>query len=413
MEKYVVGKSVTSCIGCGSTDLALAGSLGKMPNCNRFVTDHIDALSLPRFELNLVFCSRCKLSQVGTHLPTTEIFSDHYPYFSSASSTWVEHARLLSEECTKRFSLNPDDLVVEIGSNDGYLLRNFKKNCRVLGIEPSLQPAKKALAQGIPTTIEFFSCRGANVIREEHGTAKIIYSLNMLAHSPDLKDILEGVHNLLADDGTFIVEVQYAVEMVKSGKFDTIYHEHFSYFSFTSLKNILGLHGLDIFDVQVLPTHGGSLRVFARKLSNNYPVSSRCDSLLWSENEIGVNGLSFYENLFSKAEKIKSNTLNFFENNPKVFGYGAPTKGNVFLNYCGLSSSDILFTSDRSPMKIGHFTPGSAIPVYEPKHHLYEGSPAVIILPWNISSEVAQLFRDWNLPEISLYTFVPEIKKCL
>lgn len=405
---------IKNCIGCESNLISEVGTLGYLPNCNFFPKTKDEAINLQRYNLNVVVCNNCKLAQVGTHLPVESIFNNDYPYFSSASSSWLSHSKDLANYLSKKLSIEKNDLVVELGSNDGYFLKNFSKQIKTLGIEPSKAPAKKASEIGIETINDFFSENLATQILSSHGKAKIIASMNMLAHSPDLRGILNGVKTLLKSDGVFISEIQYSIEMFKSGKFDTIYHEHFSYFSLTSILNIFETVGLNIFDVEFVDTHGGSMRIFASPNNSKNKISENISRTLNYEKKIGVNNLDFYSNIFSKANTIKENFKSLIDKHKYIIGYGAPTKGSVFCNFCELSPSDILHTTDVSELKQGNFMPGTGIPILPPTANAYMDSDAVVVFPWNISEEIKKIFSKWFPNKKNfLYVAVPELKKIL
>jgi SAM-dependent methyltransferase len=396
-----------NCIGCGSKNIDALGTLGKLPNCNRFELSQQEALDLPKYELDLVKCSNCNLVQVGTHLPIVEMFSDNYPYFSSYSKSWLDHCKLAAKSYKEMFNIGMGSSILEIGSNDGYFLKYFNECSFVLGVEPTKGPAEAAIKDGVKTKIDFFNDDVAVEIIENHGQFDLILSNNMLAHTPDLMSVLSGVRRALNEDGKFIVEVQYAADMFFDGKFDTVYHEHFCYYTISSALNVFEKNGLYISDVERLSTHGGSIRLYASK--QKVAQSDRLKRLLAKEIEQFSIG-NIYKQFFEKAQKSKNSFLKYVSDNGPIVCYGAPTKGNVFLNYCNVTFDSIKFTCDMSPLKQNRYCPGSGIPIYSANKTIYKEHSAILILPWNIKAEVIKQFNDYGIGAKRFITTIPELE---
>jgi SAM-dependent methyltransferase len=398
---------INTCIGCGSKSIDNLGTLGKLPNCNHFELSQQAALDLPKYELDLVKCSDCELVQVGTHLPVIEVFSDDYPYFSSYSKSWLDHCKQAAKYYKEKLNIGHGSSVLEIGSNDGYFLRYFSECKVVLGVEPTKGPADAAKRDGIKTRIDFFNDDVAKEIIKEEGQFDLILSNNMLAHTPDLKSVLSGVRHALKENGKFIVEVQYASDMFLDGKFDTVYHEHFCYYTINSALNVFEKNGLYISDVERLSTHGGSIRLYASK--QKIAQSDRLKSLIVKEIEQFSVG-NIYRQFFEKAKKSKNNFLKYISDNGPIVCYGAPTKGNVFLNYCGVTFESIKFTCDMSPLKQNRYCPGSGIPIHSVNKTMYKEHSAILILPWNIKTEVIKQFNDYGIGAKKFITTIPELE---
>ena len=397
---------IMNCIGCGSKNIDALGTLGKLPNCNRFELSQQEALDLPKYELDLVKCSTCNLVQVGTHLPVIEVFSDNYPYFSSYSKSWLDHCKLAAKSYKEMFNIGMDSSILEIGSNDGYFLKYFNECSVVLGVEPTKGPAEVAIKDGVKTKIDFFNDDVAVEIIKDEGQFDLILSNNMLAHTPDLMSVLSGVRRALNDAGKFIVEVQYAADMFIGGKFDTVYHEHFCYYTINSAISVFEKNGLYISDAEHLITHGGSIRLYASK--QKIAQTDRLKNLIEKEFEQFSIG-NVYTEFFIKAEASKNNFLKYINDNGPIVCYGAPTKGNVFLNYCGVTYKDIKFTSDMSPLKHNRYCPGSGIPIYSVDKIIYDKYSDILILPWNIKTEIIKQFNEYKIGTKKFITTIPEL----
>jgi SAM-dependent methyltransferase len=336
---------------------------------------------------------------------SAEIFSEDYAYFSSFSEDWLAHARQLCERMTERLGLNQRSFVVEIGSNDGYLLRNFvSQGVPVLGIEPTASTASAARLLGVPTLEKFFDLEVATEIVERHGTADLIVAINVFAHVPYPLEVLKGVRRLLSPNGVFSVEFPHIMTLIDSCEFDTIYHEHFSYFSFTTVEQMMRDSGLVVVEVEELPTHGGSLRVLAmRDDVATLRVDDSVSILLGKEAAGGVRTRSYYESFQPEAVRMKNEFLNFLISSKSrgdvVVGYGAAAKGNTLINFSGVKEDLMQFVVDKNPNKVGKFLPGSRIPIVG-EQLLQEVKPdLIVILPWNLTSEIERqlsYIREWG-----------------
>jgi SAM-dependent methyltransferase len=377
--------------------------LGKSPLANSYLSDHQLGAMEPFYPLKALVCGACLLVQLEEFESPEAIFSD-YAYFSSYSTSWLEHSKRLAEELIQRFGLGAADLVVELASNDGYLLRYFaERGVPVLGVEPAANVAASAGARGVPTRVEFFGSESANALRAER-PADVVLGLNVLAHVPDLNDFVAGIARLLAEDGVLVLEFPHLLRLIDDLQFDTIYHEHFSYFSFLAARRVLAHHGLEAFDVEELPTHGGSLRVYAGHAGRAPEgVSPRVEDLARSESAAGIDSLgphlAFAEAVKQEKRDILSFLIGLRREGMRIAGYGAPAKGNTLLNYCGVGRDFIEFTVDRNPEKQGRYLPGSEIPVRVPDA-LREARPdIVLILPWNLTEEIVEqhaYVREWG-----------------
>jgi hypothetical protein len=358
----------------------------------------------PFFPLRVWICDSCLLVQVQEFESPKNIFGE-YAYFSSYSDTWLRHIQAYSDAVVQRFGINASTAVIEIASNDGYLLQYFqRRGIPVLGVEPAENVAEVARAKGIPTISRFFGTETARDLVNSGKRADLLIANNVLPHVPDLNDFIGGLKLLLDSRGILTMEFGYLVRLMTENEFDTIYHEHFSYFSFRSVQTALGRHGLIVFDVEELPTHGGALRLYvAHREDPSKPGSSRVDQLSGRERELGVDRLKFYEHFPEQVRETKRNLLEFLisakRQNKSIVGYGAPAKGVTLLNYCGISTDFLDYTVDINPAKQGHFLPGVGIPIYSPDK-LNETKPDyVLILPWNLREEVVSqrsYIRSWG-----------------
>jgi len=355
------------------------------------------------YPLHAYVCSNCLLVQLAEFESPQEIFGD-YAYFSSYSSSWLEHAREYVEMMIARFGFNGDSRVMEIASNDGYLLKNFvERGVSVLGVEPAANVAAVAVERGIKTRVDFFGTALADELVAEGETYDLIIGNNVLAHVPELNDFVAGMAVALASDGIITMEFPHLLQLMMHSQFDTIYHEHFSYFSFLTVSKVFASHGLRMFDVEQLPTHGGSLRIFACHESADRDQDPRVDDLLDGERAAGLDEVTTYESFSALAQRAKRRLLSFLietkESGRTIAAYGAPAKGNTLLNFCGAGTDFIDYTVDRSPYKQGHFLPGTHIPIHEPDHIRRTKPDYLLILPWNLKDEVMRdiaYIRDWG-----------------
>ncbi len=370
------------------------------------------------FPLRLLVCQNCFLVQVDEYKKADEIFSKGYAYFSSFSTSWLAHAKRYTEEMTKRFGIDAHSQVIEIASNDGYLLQYFKeKKIPVLGIEPTENTAMVALGKGIESIIDFFGVALAKKLASANRKADLLLGNNVLAHVPDINDFIEGMKIVLKPQGVITMEFPHLFQLVKNNQFDTIYHEHFSYLSFTTVVKMFAAHGLEMFDVQELPTHGGSLRIFAHHQEDkSKSVEYAVQSMLNAEEKAGMKTLNYYSGFQEKANRVKIDFLKFLIEkrleSKRVVAYGAAAKGNTLLNYCGVRNDLIRFVVDASPHKQGKYLPGSHIPVVKEEDLRIAKPDYVVIFPWNIKEEiVVQLnyIREWGGKFV---TPVPILKIC-
>ena len=393
-----------SCRFCGAPVKRTFIDLGMSPLCETYPS----AADLNRGEsyypLHVYVCDQCFLVQLEEYESPENIFSD-YAYFSSYSDSWLKHCEHYCDKMIKQFGLNEQCLVVEVASNDGYLLQYFvQRNVPVLGIEPAANVAKVAVEKGVPTSVRFFGTQFAKELVGEGRSADLIAGNNVLAQVPDLNDFVEGLKILLKPDGVLTLEFPHLRRLIERNEFDTIYHEHFSYFSMLTTVRILEAHGLKVFDVESLPTHGGSLRVYAcRAESKAHSAQPSVQELIAEEEHAGLGSLKGYVSFAQQVKETKFALLDFLltaaRGGKRVAAYGAPGKSATLLHYCGIGKDLIQFTVDRNPYKQGRFLPGTRIPIYHPDH-IWESKPDyVVILPWNLKDEITkqlQFIREWG-----------------
>ncbi len=407
--------SQTPCRFCGAPLDAVFADLGMSPLANSYLPPQASNSMEPFYPLRALVCDKCFLVQLEEFETPEAIFSD-YAYFSSYSSSWIEHSRRYSEQMIERLGLDESSHVVEIASNDGYLLQFFhERQIPVLGIEPAANVAKVALQKGIPTLVEFFGVQTAQSLAEE-SAADLLLGNNVLAHVPHLNDFVAGMKILLAPDGVITMEFPHLMRLIEDNQWDTIYHEHFSYFSFLTVSRVFEAHGLRLFDVEELPTHGGSLRVYgAHAEDRDKPETSAARELRERERAAGYESLETYLGYGRRVERDKRQILSFLidlkEQGLSIVGYGAPAKGNTLLNYCGIGRDFIDYTCDLNPHKQDHLLPGSHIPIRSPDAIREERPDVVLILPWNLKDEIVEqlsFIREWGgrfaarTPELTL-----------
>jgi len=395
---------IPDCRFCGSPLTTTMVDLGVHPLCESFLReDQLNDME-PHYPLRVRVCGECFLAQIGEYVEPSEIFDD-YAYFSSYSDSWLKHASDYADMMTERFELGSDARVLEIASNDGYLLQYFqKKGLDVLGVDPAFTVAEAAIAKGIPTRIEFFNEGFAGRLAAEGYQADVILGNNVLAHNPDINGFVAGLPTILANDGVVTFEFPHLMRLMDENQFDTIYHEHWSYLSLGTTRRLFAAHGLSVFDVEELQSHGGSLRLFIKHANDkSKPVTERVQELLDREEAFGLFDLGTYEGFSEKVKSTKRKLLDTLvrikDEGASIAVYGAAGKGNTLLNYCGIGTDFIDYACDRSPYKHGRYTPGTRIPICGPERIAETKPDYILILPWNLKNEImAQLeyIGDWG-----------------
>jgi hypothetical protein len=392
-----------SCQYCG-VPLAISWlDLGRQPLANSYMPSAEEARSAPTYPLHARVCSSCWLVQVDRDVPPAEIFSD-YAYFSSFSESWLDHCRRYSEAVIDRFGLGAESLVVEVASNDGYLLKNFvARGIPVLGIDPAANIGEVARQAGVPTETAFFGAALAENLVERGIRADHISAKNVLAHVPQIGDFAQGIATLLKPEAVFTVEFPHLLKTMQGLQFDQIYHEHFTYLSLLAVERIFADKGMRVFDVEALATHGGSLRVFICHRGAGHQETGRVAGVRDEELAAGLASAEGYAGYNDRVQRIAADFRELLETAREqgklVAGYGAAAKGNTFLNFCGAEQSTLPFIADRSPAKFGKFMPGSAIPIVPPEHIQSARPDYLLILPWNLSKEIADQMaeiREWG-----------------
>ena len=386
------------------------------PLANRYLTAEELSQAGRFYPLHAYVCSRCLLVQLSEYESPEEIFSD-YAYFSSYSQSWLDHCRAYAEMIAGRLSLGPESNIVELASNDGYLLQYFQAmGLPVLGIEPAKNVARIAIDKGIPTETFFFGSETARTLREQRGAANLLIGNNVLAHVPQINDFVDGMRVLLAAGGVITMEFPHLLRLIERNQFDTIYHEHFSYFSFAAAERIFARHQLRLFDVEELATHGGSIRIYICHDGDGRMTEPRVEQMRALERSNGLDRIETYLGFGEKVAAVKRDLLEFLigarRRGENVVGYGAPAKGNTLLNYCGIGTDFLEFTVDRNPFKQGRFLPGTHVPVYEPEEIRRRKPRFVLILPWNLREEIMEQMacvRDWGGRFV---TAIPHLEIC-
>jgi 2-polyprenyl-3-methyl-5-hydroxy-6-metoxy-1,4-benzoquinol methylase len=393
----------TPCRFCAIPLEDVFADLGMSPLANSYLTAEQGNRMEPFYPLRALVCSNCFLVQLEEYESPDHIFSD-YAYFSSYSSSWLDHSQRYVATMIDRFSLGPDSHIVEIASNDGYLLQYFhERGVPVLGIEPAANVAEVAVGKGLPTLVEFFGVETARSLLPDSG-ADLLIGNNVLAHVPDINDFVAGMKLLLKPGGVITMEFPHLMRLITEKQWDTIYHEHFSYLSFTTARRVFAAHGLRLFDVEELPTHGGSLRIFGCHDDDAAkPETERADELLAREDSAGYSKVETYLDFGVKVaedkRRILSTLIALKEDSRRIVGYGAPAKGNTLLNYCGIGLDFLDYTVDLNPHKQGHFLPGTHIPIRSPDAIQETRPDLVLILPWNLNDEIMDqlsFVREWG-----------------
>jgi SAM-dependent methyltransferase len=414
MQRQTVAKP---CRFCGAPLRRTFVDLGMSPLCETYPSESDLNRGETYYPLHVHVCERCFLVQLEQYESAENIFSD-YAYFSSYSDSWLKHCESYCDQMIKRIALGKQSFVVEVASNDGYLLQYFvERNVPVLGIEPAANVAKVAVEKGVPTLVRFFGVQTATELVAEGRCADLVLGNNVLAQVPDLNDFVEGLKIILKPEGVLTLEFPHLLRLIEGKEFDTIYHEHFSYFSMLTTVRLLEAHGLKVFDVEELPTHGGSLRVYAcRAESRAHEIGASVAKVMAEEERAGLASLEGYESFALQVKHTKWALVEFLltaaREGKTVAGYGAPGKSATLLNYCGIGRDLIEYTVDRSPYKQGRFLPGTHIPIHHPDRIRETQPDYVVILPWNIKKEIMeqlQFIRGWGgrfvvpIPEVAIY----------
>lgn len=404
IKKSIGSQNRPSCRFCGTPLQHTFVDLGMSPLCESYRAAHQWRDMETFYPLHVFVCENCLLVQLEEFVSPDDIFSE-YAYFSSFSDSWLAHVKAYTEQMIERFGINQESHVVELASNDGYLLQYFVEcGIPVLGVEPAANIAKKAREKGIPTVVKFFGVETAKELAVQGKHADLIAGNNVYAHIPDINDFTGGIKILLKPAGVVTLEFPHLMRLMAGNQFDTIYHEHFSYHSFMSAEKIMAGHGITVFDVDELSTHGGSLRVYGRhEQDESKPVSQAVESLRQREVDAGFGRLEHYTSFGRAVERTKWQILEFLINAKRqgktIAGYGAPGKGNTLLNYCGIRSDFLDYTVDRNPYKHGKFLPGTHIPIYPPERIEQTKPDYVFILPWNLKDEIIKqldYIRAWG-----------------
>jgi hypothetical protein len=406
----------SKCRFCGSPLKHTFVDLGMSPLCESYLSINQLNRMEPFYPLHVYVCENCFLVQLEEYVDPEAIFTE-YAYFSSYADSWLKHVQNYTDLIVDRFNLGADSFVVEIASNDGYLLQYFvKKGIPALGIEPAANVAKVAIEKGVPTLVEFFGQESAKRLISKGKSPDLIIGNNVLAQVPDLNDFVGGMKTLLGPQGVITIEFPHLMRLMSENQFDTIYHEHFSYFSFITAEKIFAAHGLVLFDVDELPTHGGSLRIYACHVDDkSKSVSDRVLNLRKREELAGFTNLEHYVDFAEQVKETKRKLLDFLidvkREGKKVAGYGAPGKGNTLLNYCGIREDFLDYTVDRNPYKQGKYLPGTHIPIFAPEKIDETRPDYLLILPWNFKDEIIQQMahiRSWGgqfivpIPEVRI-----------
>jgi SAM-dependent methyltransferase len=413
----LVSATGAACRFCSAPLTQTFVDLGLSPLANSLLAEGDLAREEPRFPLHAYVCAECLLVQLGEFASPQDIFEE-YVYFSSFSDSWVEHARRYAEQMIERFGFDGDSSVVELASNDGYLLQWFvERGVPVLGIEPAANVAAAAEEKGIPTLVRFFGEETANDLVGEGRRADLLIGNNVLAHVPALNDFVAGMKVLLAPGGVVTMEFPHLLRLIEETEFDTIYHEHFSYFSALTAQRIFAEHGLRLFDVEELPTHGGSLRIYAAHADGgSHEDTGRVDELVERERAAGLADLATYSHFRERVRDVRQGLREFLETarteGHPVAAYGAAAKGVTLLNYCGIGPDLVEYVADRSPHKQGHYLPGVRIPIHPPEHVAETKPDYLLLLAWNLKDEIIEQMshiREWGgrfvtpLPEIGVH----------
>ena len=404
------------CRSCGSNDLQLVVDIGYQPLANSFLSEEALERMEPTYPLTMLRCRQCHLVQIPAVVTANKIFDD-YLYMSSYSPSWLKHSSAFVDLAVKRFGLNTASRVIEVASNDGYLLQfMIKQGVRAMGIEPAVNVARLAEAKGVPTRVSFFGQATASELIAEGWAADLTVANNVLGHVPDINDFIAGFAMVLKPEGVACFEFPHLANLIALVQFDTIYHEHFCYMSLIAAETLFARHGLRVFDVAKLPTHGGSLRLYVCRENAAHPTSGAGAAIVAEERAAGLDRDEVYDSFAGTCRRVKNEFLKFLIGaagaGKAVCGYGAPAKGNTLLNFCGARNDFIAFTVDRNPHKQGRFLPGTRIPIYGPEVIIAAQPDYVLILPWNLKDEIAEqmkVIRQWGgkfvvaVPELTVF----------
>jgi len=417
MQEKAMNSSHASCRFCGTKLQHSLVDLGMSPLCESYISPEKANQMEPFYPLHVYVCEQCFLAQLEQYVSREDIFTE-YAYFSSYSDSWLDHCKRYVDMITGRLKLGKGSTVMELASNDGYLLQYFvQKGIRAIGVEPAANVAAVAEKNGVPTVVKFFGRDSSKELTAKYGQVDLLIGNNVLAQVPDLNDFVGGMKTILKPGGVITMEFPHLQRLMEENQFDTIYHEHFSYFSFIAAEKIFAHHGLALFDVEELPTHGGSLRIYGRHVEDgSKPVSERAIAMRKREYDAGFAHMATYRNFEEQVKETKRKLLEFLigarRQGKTVVGYGAPGKGNTLLNYCGIRADFIDYTVDRNPYKQGKFLPGTRIPILHPDKINETKPDYVFILPWNFKDEImAQLagIRAWGgkfvvpIPQVTVY----------
>ncbi len=412
-DQTQIGTAAPRCLGCGAALTLTFVDLGRTPLANSYVEPGSPEPD-PSYPLHARVCEGCLLVQVEPAVTPDAIFSD-YAYFSSFSDSWLAHCRTFAGMAIERFGLSTKSMVVEVASNDGYLLTNFvAAGVPCLGVEPAANVAQCALKKGVPTDIAFFGSTTAKRLAAAGRKADLLIANNVLAHVPDINDFVSGIGMLLKDEGACTIEFPHLLNLIRELQFDTIYHEHFTYLSLLAIERIFARHGLRVFDVEEIPTHGGSLRVYGCRSDSRREASDRVAKLRAKESEAQLDRPEGYAGFGERIDRIRRELIWLLDTahaaGHKVAAYGAAAKGNTLLNYCGITRAQVAFVAERNPAKQGRLLPGSRVPIVAPEAILAEKPDCLLILPWNLKDEIVEqtaAIRDWGGRFI---TAIPEIR---
>ena len=404
------------CRSCSSVEFTSFADLGFAPPSNSYLTSETKNTMEQHFPLRIFVCNSCYLAQTQDFADRNLFFNENYAYFSSYSQSWLLHCKKYVDQVIPKANLNRESFVVEVASNDGYLLDFFKSgDIPVLGIEPSESTAKVSQVKNIDTVVDFFSAELASDLVQSHGFADLMIANNVLAHVPDINDFIKGFSILLKDEGFATFEFPHLLNLIKYSQFDTFYHEHYSYLSLIALTPIFERHSLKLFDLEILNTHGGSLRIYVAKSNSSFHITENVRDALEAEQKFGLKSLSTYLDFQKRYQEIKNEFLDFLitskKAGKKIVAYGAAAKGNTLLNYCGIRSDVIEFVADVNIHKQGMYLPGSCIPIVSIVE-LTESEPdIVIILPWNLSEEIVELLSSKLSERTEFYVAIPKLLK--